>query len=70
MKKQKKYSNSELAQAHVFPHGLTEKEKEQADKQIWEIRKKSLETIDSDKILLSQIMRLKFKMSKYIASNN
>ena len=70
MKKQKKYTNKELAQAHVLPHGLTEKQKEEADKHIWEMRKKSLEKLDSDKILLSQMMRLKFKMSRYIASNN
>ena len=70
MKKQKKYTNKELSQTHVLPHGLTEKQKEEADKQIWEIRKKSLEKLDSDKILLSQMMRLKFKMSRYIASNN
>lgn len=70
MKKQKKYTNKELAQAHIFPHGLTEKQKEEADKQIWEIRKRSLENLDSEKVLLSQMMRLKFKMSQYIASNN
>ena len=69
MKKQNKYTNKELAQAHVLPHGLTEKQKAEADKQIWEIRKQSLEELDSGKILLSQMMRLKFKMNRYIASN-
>ncbi len=70
MKKQKKYTNKDLAQAHVFPHGLTETGKEEADKQIWEIRKNRLEDMDAGKTLLSQLMRLKFKMSQYIASSN
>ena len=44
MKKGKKITDKELAQAHVFPHNLSEPEKEKADKELWEIRKKKLDT--------------------------
>jgi len=70
MKKEIKYSNKELALAQVPPHELSNEEKKQADKQIWEIRKKRLQEMDSDKVSTAELMRLKLKMDKYIASSN
>lgn len=69
MKKEKKITDKELAQAHVFPHNLSEPEKEKADKELWEIRKKRLQEMTSEKLLLAQLMSLKFRMSQYISSN-
>ena len=46
MKKENKYTEKELAQAHIYPHGLTQDEKKLAEKEIWEIRKKRLQEMD------------------------
>ena len=56
MKKENKYTEEELAQAHIYPHGLTQDEKKLAEKEIWEIRKKRLQEMDSEKILIAQLM--------------
>lgn len=69
MKKEKKFTDRELVQAHVFPHNLSKTEKERADKELWEIRKKRLQEMTSEKLLLAQLMSLKFRMSQYISSN-
>ena len=53
MKKGNKYSDKELAQAHIFPHSLNHGEKKSADKEIWEIRKRRLQEMDSEKLLIA-----------------
>ncbi|CAN5426198.1 hypothetical protein BH11BAC1_BH11BAC1_22610 [soil metagenome] len=69
MKKEKKFTGKELVQAHVFPHNLPKTEKEKADKELWEIRKKRLQEMTSEKFLVAQLMSLKFRMGQYISSN-
>ena len=69
MKNEKKHTEKELAEAHVFPHDLSAEEKRRADEQLWEIRKKRLNQMTPDKIVLSKIMQLKFKMDDYITGS-
>ncbi|MBC7865704.1 MAG: hypothetical protein IAF38_22205 [Bacteroidia bacterium] len=64
--KPQKLTNTELAESFVFPHGLSKKEKEQADKLFWEERKKLLSQMTNKQLLLSRLLQLKYQIEDYL----
>lgn len=63
-----KYTDEELAESFVFPHGLTEKEKQKADEELWEHRKKILETKTKEERVYSGLLKVKYQMAFYLES--
>ncbi len=68
MKKTKKHSDKELAEAYIFPHDLSDKEKAQADKELLAVRMQSLRNMSDEQKLYSDIVQLKYKLEDYIDS--
>ena len=61
-----KYSDEELAESFVFPHGLSEAEKKKADQELWEFRKKLLEEKTTEDRIYSGLLRIKYQITGYL----
>lgn len=66
--KKSRHTLRELAEAHIFPHGLSAKEKAEADKELWALRKERLDNSSKEDQILSSLLQLKFLMENYIIS--
>ena len=64
----KNLSNEELAEAYVFPHGLTKAEKEKEDEAFLAIRKKRLLEMTDQQRMISRLLQLKYQLEDYINS--
>lgn len=67
-KLREKYTDEELAESFVFPHGLTEEEKKKADEELWEYRKKILETRTNKERLYAGLLKVKYQITFYLES--
>jgi len=65
----KKYTPSELADAFVFRNTLTDKQKEEARKQLAEARKKVKEKTTDTQKLYARILQLRYQMEDYAKSS-
>jgi len=61
----KKYSNKELAESFVFRSQLSKKQKEEADNELREVRKKAKEQMTSKQKLLARLLQLRFQIEDY-----
>jgi hypothetical protein len=68
MKKTKKHSNKELAEAHVFPSQLTPAEKEAAESEFSRFRLQKLKNRSDTEEHYSRLMQLKYIMEDYTNS--
>lgn len=68
MHRERKLSNEELAEAFIFPHGLTKAEKEAEDEAFLAYRKKRLLEMTEKEKLISRLLQLKFQLEDYISS--
>jgi len=66
--KTKKYSAAELADAHIFPHGLTDEQKMQADKELFKMRAEKWNNKNNSEILRSKLLQLKYQLEDSIVS--
>lgn len=66
----KKHGPEELAEAFVFPHGLTPAEKEAADQEIREIRLKMLSEMTPEQRLQSKLLGLRYRMQETLNGND
>jgi plasmid maintenance system antidote protein VapI len=60
-----KYTSKELAESFVFRNRLTPKQKNEANLQLNEIRKRIREKATSEQLLLSRVLQLKYQMEDY-----
>lgn len=67
-KLRQKFTDEELVESFVFPHGLTEKEKEKADQELWEFRKKRLQEMTPEERIYSGLLRIKYQVKAYVES--
>jgi plasmid maintenance system antidote protein VapI len=66
----KKYTNEEIVDSMIIPADLTKEEKEQAHKEMKEVRMKLLsETTEEDRIL-SDVMRIRFLIENYLKEDS
>lgn len=54
------YIDQELAEAHIFPHGLTHEEKKKADEEMRAFRMKVLEEMTEEQKVFSKELRQKY----------
>lgn len=64
----KRLTAEELADAVVFPHGLSKPEKDADDAAFIEIRKKALRETTAKQKLTSRLLQLKFELEDYLNS--
>lgn len=64
----KKISYEELAEANIYPHGLTKAEKVMEDEAFLVYRKKRLLEMTENQKIVSRLMQLKFELEDYLAS--
>lgn len=62
----KKYSKEELVEGFVFPPDMTEEDKKQADKEIWEHRKKRLLNRTPEQKIFSNLLKMKYQIEDYV----
>ena len=67
--KSSNHTNRELAEAHIFPHGLSEKEKHEADKALLELRSQRWNSRSNKDQLRDNILQLKYQMEEVINSS-
>lgn len=65
-----KYTDKELADSFVFRNDLSQKEKEQADIDLKEMRNKLRGEVSSEKRLLGNLLQLKYQIEDYLKSPN
>ncbi len=65
----KKHGSEELAEAFVFPHGLTPAEKEVADKEIKEIRMKMLNEMTPEQRIQGHLLGLRYRLEDVVKLN-
>lgn len=65
----RKHSKRELAEANIFPHGLSEKEKQEADKELLELRSEQWNNRSSKDQLRDGLLQLKYQMEDVINSS-
>eukprot|EP01024_Parvocaulis_polyphysoides_P048006 TRINITY_DN4553_c0_g1_i1.p2 TRINITY_DN4553_c0_g1~~TRINITY_DN4553_c0_g1_i1.p2 ORF type:complete len:187 (-),score=19.17 TRINITY_DN4553_c0_g1_i1:86-646(-) len=65
-----KYTKEELAESFVFPADMTEEEKKQADKELWEHRKQQLLKRKPEEKIYSNLLRLKYELEDYVLSKD
>jgi len=70
MNKLKKYTDKELAEAHIFPSQLSYAEKSKAEKEFSEFRNQRLSQIDEKDRSYSRILQLKYIIEDYVKSNS
>ena len=61
----KKYSKKELAENFYVSKQMTPKEKKQSNKEIWNLRKESLEELSPEDKIYSGLLRLKYQIKNY-----
>lgn len=66
MKKHKKYSNEELAEAYIFPHDLSPEEKAQSDKELVAFRMELLRNMSEEQKTYSSALQLIYIQLIYI----
>ncbi|MRG49084.1 hypothetical protein GFS24_28500 [Chitinophaga sp. SYP-B3965] len=66
--KKSKHTLKELAEAHIFPHGLSPEEKAKEDKELWALRKEMLENRSVEDQIMGGVLQLKFLLEDYIIS--
>lgn len=64
----KKLSNEELAEAYIFPHGLSKAEMQKEDAAFLADRKKRLLEMTENQKMMSRLLQLKFQLEDYIKS--
>ncbi|CAN5440683.1 hypothetical protein BH09BAC5_BH09BAC5_03630 [soil metagenome] len=64
----KNLSNEELAEAYIFPHGLTKAEEKKEDEAFLAHRKKRLLEMTENQKMVSRLLQLKFQLEDYIYS--
>ena len=67
--KNNKHTLKELAEAHIFPHGLSAKEEAEADKEFRALRKEMWDSRTEDEKIMGGVLQVKFLMEDYIASS-
>jgi plasmid maintenance system antidote protein VapI len=60
------YTNEELAEAFVFPHGLSTSEKAEADEELQKYRFQRLREATEEQRLLADLVQLRIKIEDYI----
>ncbi|MDQ3110146.1 MAG: hypothetical protein M3R17_09640 [Bacteroidota bacterium] len=66
----KNLSNEELAEAYIFPHGLTKAEEKKEDEAFLTHRKKRLLEMTENQKMISRLLQLKFQIEDYIYSSH
>ncbi len=70
MKGLKKYSDKELAEAHIFPSQLSQAEKNKSEKEFSDFRLQRLQQMNEQDRLYSRIMQLKYIIENYTQSSS
>lgn len=58
----KQYTKEELVEAFVFPHGLSEEEKQKADAELWAFRKQLLAERTPEEQMYAGLLRIKYQL--------
>lgn len=66
----KKYTNKELAEAHVFPSELSPVERRKENNKFSKLRIQQIKNMTEEERLYSRIMQLKYIMEDYVKSEN
>lgn len=66
--KKERYKKRELAEAHIFPHGLSEKQKREADKELLALRKDLWNNRTHKEKMRDGLLQLKYQMEDVINS--
>lgn len=69
MKKQNKYTDKQLAEAHIFPSELSLEQQKKGDKEFSNFRLNRLKNMSDEDRYYARIMQLKFMMEDYFKSN-
>ena len=64
--KTKKHLNNKLAEENIYPHGLSKKEKEEADKELAALRMERWNKRSPGEQLRGQLLQLKYQMEDVI----
>ena len=64
----RKHSKRELAEASIFPHGLSAKEKQEADKELLSLRKEQWNKRSGKDQLRDELLQLKYQIEDVIDS--
>lgn len=64
--RKKKYSNKELAEACIFPHGLSKEEKEEADKELLAFRMEIWNKRSSQDKIRDKLLQMKYQLEFFI----
>ena len=67
-KLRQQYTDEELVEFFVFPHGLTKEEKNKADRELWEFRKKRLQEMTLEEKIYSGLLGIKYQIKAYVES--
>ncbi len=65
---QKQFTDEEIADGYMIPATLTDKEKEESDKEMRRIRFERLANQTEEQRLLTEVTRLRIKIGKYLKS--
>ena len=65
-KLREKYSDEEIAESAMIPADLTEDERKQSDAEILAYRMKKLQEMTDEDRILSDVMRLRFEIERYV----
>jgi plasmid maintenance system antidote protein VapI len=66
----KKYTDQELAEAHILPAAKTAAERKKADKEFSEFRLSRLAAMTPEQLLFQNLMQIKYTMEDYINSGS
>lgn len=64
-----KYTKEELVESFVFPSDLSEEEKANAAKELWEHRKKLLQNRSEEEKIYSNLLRLKYEIEDQVSKS-